>query len=129
MRKGFSLIELIFIIVVIGIIATAAVPKLMGMRTNAIVSSLKQDISTVTTSVQSYYLTNGQISKISDAVTLNESTWVIADKEIKYLEDNNTCVNIKIDDSNLVVTVDEDAGEICAQLIDTGITNISYPLK
>ncbi len=128
-KPAFSLIELIFMIVVIGIIASVAVPKLMGTRTSAIVSSLKQDISTVVTSVQSYYLINEKIDKISDAVTLNSLTWTIEDKEIKYLEGNNVCVSIKIDGNNLVLTIDEDAGEICQKLKDSAIVNASYPLK
>ncbi len=128
MRKGFSLIELIFMIVVIGIIASVAVPKLMDTRSSAIVSTLKQDITTVTTSVQSYYMQNGKIEKISDAVNLNSSTWVIADKEIKYMGDSDVCVSIKIDNNNLVVTINEAASEICKQLKDSGISSINHPL-
>ncbi len=129
MRKGFSLIELIFMIVVIGIIASVAVPKLMDTRSSAIVSTLKQDIATVTTSVQTYYMQKGKIEKISDAVNLNSSTWIIANKEIKYMGDSDVCVSIKIDNSNLIVTINENASEICKQLKDGGMSSTNHFLK
>ncbi len=127
-KKAFSLIELIFMIVVIGIIASVAVPKLMDTRSDAVVSSIKQDISTVTTSVQSYYMVNGKIDKISDAVTLNNSVWDIEDKEIKYLESSNECVSIKVTDNKLEVSIDASAGSICQKISDSGIISTNYDL-
>ena len=129
--KAFSLIELIFMIVVMGIIASVALPKLMNTRNNAIISSLKQDVATITTSIQSYYLVKGKIDKISDAVNFNTSTWKAgsSDKEIKYLEDTTTCVTIKVVDNNLSITVNESAtGNICKGLFNDGVKTVSYDL-
>ena len=63
LKKGFSLIELIFVIAVIGILAAIAVPKLLDSRSNAIVTTIKQDISTITNSIQSFYMLNNGIDK------------------------------------------------------------------
>lgn len=68
MKKAFSLLELIFAIVVIGIIASFAIPKYIDTRDSALASTIKRDLITVITSVQSYYLINNKIEKISDAV-------------------------------------------------------------
>jgi len=128
-KKAFSLMELIFMIVVMGIIASVALPKLMGTKTNAVVSSLKQDISTVTTSIQSYYLVNNKIDKISDAVNLNSSTWNITDKELKYLDGSELCVTIKVELNKLDLIVNESAGEVCKKLVDSGIVTTTYTLQ
>ena len=71
LKKGFSLLELIFSIVIIGIIASFAIPKYLDTRDSAVVSTIKRDISSATTSIQSYHLINGKVDKISDAITLN----------------------------------------------------------
>ena len=77
LQKAFSLIELIFVIAVLGIIATVAVPKLLDSRSGAIVTTIKQDISTITTAIQSHYMLNGKIEKITDSVNINEKNWII----------------------------------------------------
>lgn len=80
-KKAFSLIELIFVIAVIGIISSIAIPKFLDSRSSAIVTSIKKDISTITTSVQSHYMLNNGISKITDSVNINSSIWTIEDKK------------------------------------------------
>ena len=128
-KNAFSIIELIFTIVVIGIIASVAVPKLMSTKTSAQVASLKQDITTITTSIQSYYLVNGNIDKISDAINVNSSVWDILDTEVKFVENTKTCISIKIDGTNLNMTIDSSVGDICESLSNSGIVTTTYKLQ
>ncbi|MEA1915121.1 MAG: prepilin-type N-terminal cleavage/methylation domain-containing protein, partial [Campylobacterota bacterium] len=60
-KKAFSMIEMIFAIIIVGIIASIAVPKLLGSKDEATVSTIKQDVQTVISSVQTYYMVNGKI--------------------------------------------------------------------
>jgi len=46
MRKGFTMIELIFVIVIIGILAAVAIPKLSATRDDAEVSKAVMDLGT-----------------------------------------------------------------------------------
>ena len=46
MKSAFSLLELIFAIVILGIIASFAVPKLMDTKDSALISTIKRDINT-----------------------------------------------------------------------------------
>lgn len=129
MKKAFSLIELIFMIVVMGIIATVAVPRLIDMKNTSVVSTLKQDIATTISSVRGYYLLNGKIDKISDAVTINQSNWSISDKQINYIEDGSTCASITVNSTKLDLIINKDTGTICQKLYDSGIVTNSYKLK
>jgi general secretion pathway protein G len=128
MKKGFSLLELIFAIVVIGIIASFAIPKYLDTRDSALVSTLKRDISTATTSIQSYHLQNGSISKISDAVTLNTTNWTIEDLKITYKDDTTDCAVLEVKESKLNLSITADAGDICKKLDESGIKTTSYDL-
>ena len=44
MKFAFSLLELIFVIVVLGIIASFAIPKFIDTKDSALVSTIKRDI-------------------------------------------------------------------------------------
>jgi general secretion pathway protein G len=128
-KRGFSLIELIFAIVVIGIIATVAIPKLTNLTSKANVSTIKSDINTLVSSVQNYYILNNKIDKISDSVTLNNSTWEISDKEVIFVENGKTCVKIILEKSNLILTIESNVGDICQTLHSQGIKNTTYKLN
>lgn len=134
LKKGFSVLEIIFAIVILGVIASIAVPKLLSSKNDASLSSIKQDIRTITTSVQSYYIVHNKIEKISDAVSLNSSVWNITDKKIVFSEKNTACVTIELtteDETNILkVTLNsENIGNICKKLIDDGFTDQIYDLN
>ncbi len=128
LKKSFSIIELIFVIAVLGIIAAVALPKLMDSRSTAIVTAIKQDISTITTSIQSYYMINNKIEKISDSVNINPSIWKISNLQVEYISENNTCIDIVIRANELDVIIDEKSSAICQKIYDSGIRNVSYEL-
>ncbi|MDZ7820134.1 MAG: prepilin-type N-terminal cleavage/methylation domain-containing protein [Aliarcobacter sp.] len=93
MKSAFSLLELIFAIVILGIVASFAVPKYLDTKDSALVSTLKRDISTAVSSIQSYYLLNQKIDKISDAMTVNSTNWTSTGTKIS---DKNECLSLEI---------------------------------
>ena len=58
-RAGFTMIELIFVIVILGILAAVAIPKLAATRTDAGVSKMASNLSTVVSDLGAYWTANG----------------------------------------------------------------------
>lgn len=75
-RKAFTMIELIFVIVVLGILAAIAVPKLAATRTDAEISKGAADVASIRSgiiSVRQKYLLRGHagyINKLSSGGTV-----------------------------------------------------------
>lgn len=131
MKPAFSLLELIFAIVVLGIIVSVAVPRFMDTKDSALVSTIKRDVNTAINSIQSYYLLNQKIEKLTDAMDISESNWLIEDLK---LTDKNACLTLEVKNSStetktidLVVDSSKDT-TICKKLRDAGLVSKSVEL-
>jgi general secretion pathway protein G len=57
-QQGFTLIEIMVVVVIMGILAALVVPKLMGRADDARLIAAKQDLSTIMQSLKLYKLDN-----------------------------------------------------------------------
>jgi general secretion pathway protein G len=69
-RRGgaFTLIELLLVMVIITILATILVPRVVGHLEKAKITKAQADLSTLKTSLNSFYLTNGRFPTTSEGL-------------------------------------------------------------
>lgn len=73
-RSAFTMMELIFVIVIIGVLAAIAIPKLRATRTDAVISKINQNIGAALEEIANHSniqdKVENDISKMSQAIQL-----------------------------------------------------------
>jgi len=128
-RAGFTMIELIFVIVILGILAAVAIPKLAATRDDAKIAKDASEVSTAIQDLASYYTSQGEFGKLGDMtnvkfVTTQDGTTDAANTDMNgttvYYNDsnNNSCLHFTTTatDGNLTVTSDSNATTECKGL-------------
>ena len=95
MRKGFTMIELIFVIVILGVLASVAIPRLAATRDDAEVAKAATNLTTAVSDITAYYTAKGKFesnaqsdfSKITNALTKDGKLNV---------KGSTTCVEVKL---------------------------------
>jgi general secretion pathway protein G len=68
-RQGFTLVELVVVVMILGILAAVAAPKLLGTSGTATDNGLRQTLAVVRDSIERYAAENGGEFPGTDAVT------------------------------------------------------------
>ena len=67
-QKGFTLIEIMVVVVIIGLLATLILPRVLGRQEEAFVAKSKSDIRALTSALKLYKLDNFKYPTTSDGL-------------------------------------------------------------
>ena len=98
MRKGFTMIELIFVIVILGVLASVAIPRLAATRDDAEVAKAATNLTTAVSDLTAYYTAKGSFKGSNNANISDFTKFTNAlTKDGKLnVKGKTTCVEVKL---------------------------------
>ena len=90
MKHAFTIIELVFTIVILGILASTAIPRLMATRSDAEISKFAMQLAMSVMDMAVYYTAKGEFGDIKDM------THSILDSNGKVKVQSRECVQVAV---------------------------------
>ena len=141
-KSAFTMIELIFVIVILGILAAVAIPKLTATRDNAVASKIAMNIMNGAGEIAAYAVSHASVqndlSSMSNGITelVNEGLASVdtANKKVTIKAGNvNNCVVMQINssstDDNLTLTFNSAGSDSVCKGVQAAIDATKYPMK
>jgi len=140
MRKAFTMIELVFVIVILGILAIVAIPKLAATRSDAEVAKVAQNIMTGASEIASYAMANAQteenLTVMSNSMMSLEASGnavLSANKAEISIGGVSDCLTLEIEtnatNDNLIISFGDAGSDSLCRSLQSAIDATEYPMK
>jgi general secretion pathway protein G len=129
MKKAFTMIELVFVIVILGILASFAIPKLAATRDDAEVLTGVRAVNGLITDIGTYYTSHGlfesNVSQMTNVVLLDSAkndftaNFKVTPAYFGNTAKSKICLKITADDNNGTLKIEphSDGSSYCTALI------------
>ena len=133
MKKAFTMIELIFVIVILGILASVAIPRLAATREDAEISAAVANLRTLVSDATAYYTAKGTFDSATwnqiTNVPLSSATTKALNTGAKLKAGGEDCISFQMFEkagdkpAHIVITKEGSVNNVCKQVL------ASEPLK
>jgi len=141
-KNAFTMIELVFVIVILGILAAAALPKLVATRDDAYASKLASNIMTSASEISAYAVSHASVdtnlTKMSNSIALmvksGEAT-LSSSRAVVKTGAATDCITVSIDSNTttgidtLNITFGNTNGDPKCIGVQSAIDPNEYPMK
>jgi len=140
-RRAFTIVELIFVIVILGILAVVAMPRLNATRNDAVNVNIAQNIMTGAGEIGAYAMAHGETdsnltrmsNSLNSLVRIGKATENTASRRVDVIRGTvNDCVSVVVSanssEENLTITLGNAGSDIDCLDLQRLIDKRIYPM-